>query len=353
MFMRFGLCLSALLVVLLLVLVVGRVNAQSSTTITESVSINIDCQAGTVDVSSSEYVFPVNDTTPVHTPSGVNVTSINHSDVNEVTLTFSASNSTLAIRGARINASNARTIGDPVATMMSTGFQTSFTYDYTSIFGQFVYYKAAGKSSLPQFMQSLMSWCFVSDLNGFSPTFVRIAGEPGAYITVDTFFSSNYDWGFSVKCSYETGMSTGSGDHTVDVLNLVGVNSLAPSNYSAYYSDIYLTTVYVSGVDVTIMPSNGGTVTYMSSQPTGLTTVQPPAGVLDARGWHDYYGSGTSPSFRFENDSSPVNQLSYTFSGTVVPEFPSSIVVSLFMVIFTLAAIVAIRRFPRKTKTQN
>jgi len=330
-------------VLLLLVLAVGRVSA-AGYDLSESVSIAVDCQKGTVDVSSSEYVFPVNDTTPMHTPSGVNVTSIDPENVDEVTLTFSTSNSTLEIKGARINASNARTIGDPVATMMSTGFQTNFTYDYTSIFGQFVNYRAAGKGNLPQFMQSLMSWCFVSDLNGFSPTFVQIAGEPGAYITVHTFFSSNYDWGFSVKCSYETGMSTGSGGHIVDVLNLVGVDSLAPSNYSAYYSNLYLTTIYVSGVDVTIMPSNGGTVTYTSSQPAGLTTVQPPAGVLDARGWYDYDESGESPSFRFENDSSPVTQLSYTFSGTVVPEFPSAALLSLFAMATLCAAIVYRRK---------
>lgn len=349
--MRFGLCLSTSLVLLLLVLAAGRVSA-AGYDLSESVSIVVDCQHGTVAVSSSEYVFPVNDTTPVHTPSGVNVSSFDPENVEEVTLTFSTLNSTLEIKGARINASNARTIGDPVATMMSTGFQTNFTYDYTSTFGQFVHYKAAGKGNLSQFMQSLMSWCFVSDLNGFSPTFVQIAGEPGAYITVNTRFGSNHNWGFSVKCSYETGMSTGSTGHIVDVLNLVGVDSLAPSNYSAYYSNIYLTTIYVSGVDVTITPSNGGTVTYTSSQPAGLTTVQPPAGVLAARGWYDYDESGKSPSFRFENDSSPVTQLSYTFSGTVVPEFPSSIVVSLFLVMFTLAATVA-TRFHRKTKSRN
>jgi len=36
----------------------------------------------------------------------------------------------------------------------------------------------------------------------------------------------------------------------------------------------------------------------------------------------------------------------------VVPEFPSSIVVSLFLVMFTLAATVA-TRFHRKTKNRN
>ncbi|MGD0978859.1 MAG: hypothetical protein ABR962_06915 [Candidatus Bathyarchaeia archaeon] len=331
-----------------MVLVVGHVNAQSSY-LTEGVSITIDCQQGTVDVSSSESYFPVNDTSPVHTPSGVNLTNMNPSDVKDVTLTFSTSNSTIAVWV--LNTSASRSIGDAWATMLSTPFQTSFTYDYTSMFGDFVNYKASGKSSLSQYMQSLMSWCFVSNLNGFSPTLVQIAGEPGSYITVDMFPSSNNDWYFTVKCSYETSMSKGSGDHTVGVLNLLGVTSLTPSSYSGYYDSTYLTEVYLATVDVTITSSQ--TVTYASSQPAGLRTDMPPAGVLAPRGWSDVMGAGTSPVFNFENDSSPVNQLTYTFSGVVVPEFPSTMILSLFMVIFMLAAIVAIRRFPRKIKTQN
>ncbi len=345
--MRLGLCLSALLVLLLLVLVVGHVNAQSSY-LTEDVSITIDCQKGTVDVSSSERYFPVNDTSPVHTPSGVNLTNMNPSDVKDVLLTFSTSNSTIVVWV--LNTTASRSIGDAWATMLSTPFQTTFTYDYTSMFNDFVNYKAAGKSSLSQYMQSVMSWCFASDLNGFSPTLVQIAGQPGSYLTVDIFPSTNNDWSFAVKCSYETSMSTGSGDHTVDVLNLLGVTSLTPSTYSGYYDSTYLTTVYYATVDVTITSSQ--TVTYTSSQPAGLATTMP-LGVLTPRGWHDYSGAGTAPVFSFMNDSSPASQLTYTFSGTVVPEFPSTMILSLFMVIFALAAIVAIKRFPRKTRTQK
>lgn len=343
MFMRFGLCLSGLLVLLLLVLIVGHVNAQSSN-LEESVSITVDCTKGTVDVSSSEYCSAVNDTTPLHTPSGVNLTNMNWNDVREVTLTFSTSNSTISIW--LLNTSAARSIGDAWATMLSTPFQTSFTYEYTAF--SFIDYNATGKSNLPQYMQSLMSWCFASDLNGFSPTFVQIAGQPGAYITVDMYTTSNNEWAYTVKCSYETSMPTGSGDHTVDVLHLLGVTSLTPSSYSGSYDSTYLTEVYDASVDVTMIPSQ--TVTYTSSQPPGLATTMP-LGVLAPRGWHDYTGAGTAPVFSFMNDSSPANQLTYTFNGAVVPEFPSTMILSLFMVIFALAAIVATRIFPRKTKT--
>jgi hypothetical protein len=345
MFMRFGLCLSGLLVLLLLVLVVGHVHAQS-VNLEESVSITVDCTKGTVDVSSSEYCSAVNDTTPLHTPSGVNLTNMNWYDVRDVTLTFSASKSELNIW--LLNTSAARSIGDAWAAMLSTPFQTSLTYEYTAF--SFIDYNATGKNNLPQYMQSLMSWCFASDLNGFSPTFVQIAGQPGAIITVDMSTTSNYEWAYTVKCSYETSMPTGSGDHTVNVLNLLGVTSLTPSSYSGSYDSTYLTEVYAATVDVTIMPSQ--TVTYTSSQPAGLATTMP-LGVLAPRGWHDYTGDGTTPVFSFMNDSSPANQLTYTFNGAVVPEFPSTMILSIFMVIFTLAAIVAIRTFHGKTKIKN
>lgn len=332
-------CLSVFFVLLVMGLFVGHVSAQTSH-LDENVLISVSADSGTVEVSSSEYYFPVNDTSPVHTPSGVNVTNMSQSDVKDVTLTFSTSNSTIVVWA--LNETAARTIGDAWATMLSTGFQTNFVYD-SYLYG-FVNYKAAGKSNLAQYMQSLLSWCSVADLNGFSSTLVQIAGKPGAYITVETYPSSNNDWSFKIKGVYDTTMPTGSGAHTIDVLSLLGVTSLAPSAYSGDYDSTYLTTVYLASVDVNIASSQ--TVSYTSSQPAGLSTVEPPIGVLAPRGWADYGGTGAGPVFAFENDSSAVNQLSYTFNGTVVPEFPSSVIVSLFMVI-SMAAILATKRFHR------
>jgi hypothetical protein len=337
-------CLSVFLVLLLVGLFVGRVSAQTSH-LDENVLIKISADSGTVEVSSSEYYFPVNDTSPVHTPSGVNVTNMNQSDVKDVTLTFSTSNSTIVVWALNTNA--ARTIGDAWGTMLSTGFQTSFVYDYGPIY-DFVNYKAAGKSNLAQYMQSLLSWCSVADLNGFSSTLVQIAGKPGAYITVEITPSSNNDWSFKIKSVYDTTMPTGSGAHTIDVLSLLGVTSLAPSAYSGYYDSTYLATVYLASVDVSIISSQ--TVGYASSQPAGLSTVEPSPGVLAPRGWHDYGGAG--PDFEFENDSSAANQLSYTFNGSVVPEFSPSAIVSLFMVI-SMAAILATRRFHGRITSQD
>lgn len=346
--MRFGLCLSALLVLLLLVLVVGHVYAQEPN-VEESVNINVDCTQGTVTVTSSEYCFAVNDTTPLHTPSGANLTSMNWNDVREVTLTFSASNSTLTVWV--LNTTATRSIADAWATMLSTAFQTSFTYDSNA--GGLVGYTAAGKSDLSQYMQSLLSWCFVSDFNGFSPTLVHVAGQPGASITVDMSTTSNNEWAYHITCSYETSMSTGSGDHTVDVLNLLGVTSLAPSSYSEYYDDsLYSpTNLYDATVDVSITPSQ--TVTYTSSQPAGLATVEPPVGDLAPRGWTDYSGTGTNPQFSFENDSSTVNQLTYTFSGAVVPEFPLTMILPLLTLLSIAVGLISKRRKARGQRTSR
>ncbi|HXX87241.1 MAG TPA: PQQ-binding-like beta-propeller repeat protein, partial [Candidatus Acidoferrum sp.] len=65
----------------------------------------------------------------------------------------------------------------------------------------------------------------------------------------------------------------------------------------------------------------------------------------------------------YDDDSSPavsggnvymasVSGIVYAFGGAVVPEFPSTMILSLLMVILTLAAVVATRRFPKKTKIQ-
>jgi len=342
--MKFKLCLDALLIVFLLVLAVGHVNAQSSAAV-ESADIAIDCKKGTVDVSCSEYFYPVNGTSPVHTPSGVDLTDMNSSNVKDVLLTFSTADSTLAV-WTLVNATTSKSVGDAWATMLSTPFQTSYSYDYASAR---VHYKAPGKNSLSQYMQWLMSQCFVSDLNGFSLALMPIVGRPGSSITVDIFPSSNNEWGYIVKCSYQTSIPIGSGDHTIDFLNLLGVSSLAPSPYSGYYDTTYLTEVYLAAVDVGI--SSSQTVTYTSCQPPGFETI-PASGVLPLRGWSDPEGSGAFPVFDFENDSSPVSQLTYTFNAVVIPELPSNPILPLFMAIFTVAAIMK-RVFPKKTKNQN
>lgn len=322
---------------LLIGVFVGHVSAAIST-LEENVMITVHADTGAVEVSSYENYFPVNNTSPLHTPSGVNVTSMNQNDLKDVTLTFSTSNSTLLVWA--MNETASRTIGDAWATILSTGFQTSFVYDSSSG-GGIENYKAAGKSNLAQYVQSMLSWCSVADLNGFSPALVQIAGKPGAYVTVEI----DPGWTFKIKGVYDTTMPTGSGDHTIDVLSLLGVTSLAPSTYSGYYDYTYLSTIYEASVDVFIISSQ--TVSYTSSQPTGLSTVEPPFGVLAPRGWQEYGGAAVSPTFLFQNDSSATNQLSYTFNGTVIPEFPSSAIVLLFMVI-SMAAILATKRFHGK-----
>jgi hypothetical protein len=157
--------------------------------------------------------------------------------------------------------------------------------------------------------------------------------------------SDNY-WNLTIKATYDTTMPTGSGSHTVDVLSLLGVTSLAPSPYSAENNSANQVSYQSS---VVIMITSNQTVSYASSQPPGLSTVEPPFGVLAPRGWADYGATLTGPEFDFENDSTAVNQLSLTFNGSVVPEFPSTAILPLLIAI-SVTAMLTTKRLQRRTK---
>jgi len=93
--------------------------------------------------------------------------------------------------------------------------------------------------------------------------------------------------------------------------------------------------VYVSCWDHNFYCLNASTGAVVWNYTTGSNDDSSPA----VSGSYVYMGS--------------VNGVVYAFGGGAVPEFPPTMILPLFTVISTLAAAVAIRRAPRKTKSQN
>jgi predicted secreted protein with PEFG-CTERM motif len=132
-----------------------------------------------------------------------------------------------------------------------------------------------------------------------------------------------------------TTITAGSDSHLVDVLDLLDVDSLAPSKYATEPE-----MGYSSQVMVTI--SSDSPVGYVTSQPG--TTTNPAE-----RGWFLMFFSLPNTLmawFYFGSDPSPQSPLTLTFSGVVVPEFPTIPLLVLFLVSATVA-LVARKRFSK------
>jgi hypothetical protein len=150
---------------------------------------------------------------------------------------------------------------------------------------------------------------------------------PHAVVVVSVMKDSGgFDWEYSMMVGYYTSITPGSGNHTIDVLYLLNVESLAPSSYA---SEVEIG--YTSMVSLTIYSNQ--TISYVSCQP-GL------ADFPGNRGWTYYQYEPTSlvAYFGFGNDPSPVSPLTFTFSGLVVPEFTTLAL----LVMFALTAMISI-----------
>jgi hypothetical protein len=112
---------------------------------------------------------------------------------------------------------------------------------------------------------------------------------------------------------YYESIPVGAGEHKIDFLDLLNVESLAPSEYASYEE-------WAGLAMVTLTIVSNETVSYVSSEP-GLAN--PLTGQL--KGWYVNPQPPQPPVqlmayFIFANDPTPVDKLSFTFSGLVIPE---------------------------------
>lgn len=301
--------------------------------LTETASVSVNCT--TAQVSTMSMVMSYN-TSLVHSPSGVDMGRTELMNATGISLIFSTVQSFLIYLFNNTNLATARSFADAVKPSIQTAFGTSFTWSAT---GQNdsqvnVTYTGSGKANLTQYTEWLMSQCGgAPDLGGFSLTFLPMTHEPGAFSSVSAYKEvGGFDWAYSMMTGYVMSIPKGSGNHRIDILDLLDVDSLAPSPY-ANVED-----TYTSNVMLTI--SSNQTITYVSSEP-GLVSPEQP------RGWMSI--PFTPPNtliyyFSFADDPSPVSPLSLTFSGIVIPEFTTLLSVIL-LILTAIIAVVMRKRF--------
>jgi hypothetical protein len=297
--------------------------------LSEEVMVVVNCTDASV-VTMSTVTSSI--ASLVHFPSGVDLSNVDLENVTTITVTFSTAQSSLIYLFNNTDVSTAKSIADGFLASMSSAFSTSFVWLSTGTTDDAtnVTYTGSGKLNLDEYVNELMSQCLASDLEGFSSAFVPMSDEPGAYASVAADKDAgSFNWTCLMMAGYVTSIATGSGNHTLDVLDLLDVDSLAPSPYSAQVGFGYSSPVMV-------MISSDSAVGFVTSEPG--TTMD-----LTERGWF-IFPIPLPPwilqaFFNFGSSSSPQSPLTFTFSGEVVPEFTTPTLLALFLVSATVALI--------------
>jgi hypothetical protein len=300
--------------------------SQAGVVFWEFASVTINCTDSRMIVVCG--VYSTNGSL-VHFPSGVNLNNADLANVTVLWLAFADNASTLTYQFNNTEGSAARAVTDVETPGLSSAFQTAFAWNSTNASNGIanVTYTAPGKQNLTQHAEYLISQCLASGLGGFSPTLLPFSSQPEATIQVLAMKNSGtLNWTWGVGAGYSTNVATGSGDHLIDLLSLLGRNSIAPSPYSSVGG------YYESSVDVLVVSNTSES--FVSCQPTKTNNVV-------QRGWY-VYPSPTSPvileaSFSFGNDASSVSPLTFTFAGAVTSEFPEVLPTVLLMATVTTA----------------
>lgn len=305
----------------------SAVNADSDPSeLTESITVYVNCTTAEVYIQSmvlSSNALLVNLT------SQVNMDQTELENATAIMLGFSQAQSVLVFTFNNTDETTALSNADAVKSSIETAFGTTFTSSSTGTSGSYVNvtYTGDGKTDLADYTNDLMQKCLASDLGGFSLTFVPLAQKTGALVSVGANKESGgFDWTYYMGVGYSTTIPTDTGDHTIDILELLGVESLAPSQNAAIEGG------YSSTVTLTV--SSNETITYVSCEPGEASEEQP-------RGWLIFDESGTSlvATFNFGSDPSPVDSLSFTFNGKVVPEFTVLTLMAMFILAATIVLI--------------
>lgn len=302
--------------------------------------ININVNSTTADVYTIRMIISQN-TSLIHFPSGVNMAVQDLKNVNLIGLTFSTAQSLLFYEFSNTDASTAKAIADSMKSSEEFGFVTSFTWNSTVTAGNNVNvtYTGLGKGNLTQYTELLMSRCLSPGLGGFSLTFLPMSPSPEAFTGINAYKNSGgLDWTYAMLAGDSAKIPIGSGNHTIDILGLLNMNSLAPSPYANMVEG------YQSLIVLTIFSLSNETVSYVDCKPPGLVE-----DFSEGPGWmlNPYSTADTLMAyFFFGSDPTPVIQLKLIFGGTVVPEF-TMLVPLVILMLATTIVLVAKRRLLR------
>lgn len=306
----------------------------------EMVMVNVNCTTASVSVISAVLS---NNTALVHFPSEINMNATEWENVTEVVAGFSTADSFLFYTFNNTSEDNAEKMANALTDLINMIFGTSFGHNSTYRNNGYVNvtYVGVGVGNLTQFTESLMQDCLIPDLGGFSSTFIPMTKEMGAYVEIGGLKESGgFNWTYGVGVMYSISTSADGGEHTIDILDLLNVDSLAPSPYALAPSP--LMSMYMSIVQLSI--TSNDTVSYVSCRPG---QAQPPS---QPRGW--YIETQISPTilqayFIFGGDNTPVTELSLTFSGVIIPEFAAPMHMAVLALTTTITVFIK-KRFKRK-----
>ncbi|MGB9684647.1 MAG: hypothetical protein ACPL1Z_06940 [Candidatus Bathyarchaeales archaeon] len=307
---------------------------------TEIVMVNVNCTTASVSVTSGVIS---NNTELVHFPSEINMNAIEWENVTQVMVGFSTDDSFLFYTFNNTTEDAAESNANTLTNQLNTVFGMSFSHNSTYISNSYVNvtYVGVGVGNLTQYTEWLTQECLASDLGGFSLTFIPMTNETDAYTAVGALKESgDFNWTYAMGVMYSTSIPEGLGYHTIDVLDLLSVESLAPSPNALTSIPEYPYPIYMSLVMLTI--TSNETITFVSCIPDQASPPQ--------RGWYIYpqiWPTQLQGMFSFGGDSTPVTELSLTFSGVVIPEFATPMLLAVLASATTITVSLQ-KRFKRK-----
>lgn len=305
----------------------------------EQVLISVNCSRATLTTSIS---LMSSDTTFVHFPEGVSMMNPNFALCETVSVSVNPMGSVLWYLFDTTNTAAAKGYADAITPSMNGAFSWTFSFFSVGLTDSKtnVTYTAAGPQSVGlYYINTLKPSCLKSDLAGFSDTIPNLLSvlptQSLAGISAHKT-SGGYAWEYVFFAGYfEMQIPTGSG-YTVNVLDLLGTTFLAPSSYAyagAYYNSI---------VAVLVEPQT--TVSFVSCTPNQIFTQ------YSERGWYVippnpiFFIKTLTGIFYFGNDATPVTVLTFTFSGTIIPEFSSLSLIIAVMVCTTTVGVIAFKK---------
>jgi len=220
---------------------IAKSSSQSSS-LMENINVSVNCTTPRLYI---DCIVTSNDTSLVHFPPEVDMSGTELTNAVSISLLFSRAISILVYTFNNTNAETAKALADAINPSIEAGFDASFTFNSTGTHDNYVNvtYTGSGITNLVNYIDWLMNECLISDLDGFSLAFVSMTNELNAAILVSAVKESgNFNRVYSLGTRYSTNIQVGAGDHKIDLLDLLGVNSLSPSP-CALTQEFYVSTV--------------------------------------------------------------------------------------------------------------
>ena len=298
----------------------------------EGISIIVNCTTASV---TTQVSIQSNDTSLIRFPENSPMDDSRLENATSVVLWFSSNGSMLNYAFSNISLTQAETYAEGLTPSFNTVFSRNFELNSSGTYNDYVNVTYVDNTPLDlvPYAEWLIGECLNETVGGFSETFLNIITSEGTATIgiIATKEPGTFEWMYGIIVTYSSSIPTGTGEHTIDVLELLHSDSLAPSNCS-YMGEYYLSTVMV-------MINSNETINFVSCEP-------PQQSLPMMRGWYiTSLGNSIQGTFSFGDSSTPVTELYIKFSGKVVPEFTS---IAILLVTFALVTLIALLKLSKK-----